>query len=108
MRKVVPNEVDALGNGLESDDLLACHPAGAICDRSQRTVWISFVLRPLHRPVTKKQTHVNQRIANRTHLPVEHRYDARGIVFVEHDVVELEVVVNNRGVATGVRGNSIH
>ena len=44
-------------------------------------------------PVTERGAEVHQRVADGRHLPVEHAAHAREVVGVEHEVVVLEVVV---------------
>lgn len=54
-------------------------------------------------PVAERQADVAERIADGGHFPIKHSFDAIGRVFVEHDVVELEIVVDQRRCAG--RGN---
>ena len=51
---------------------------------------------PLLDPVGERSAEIEQRIADRRHLPVEHAEHLREVLRGEHDVVELEVVVNQR------------
>ena len=48
-------------------------------------------------PIAEHQTEVDQRIADGSHLPIEHGFDAAGIRLVEHHIVELEIVVDQGG-----------
>ena len=48
------------------------------------------------RPVRKQDPDIDERIPERAHLPVEHCHQTRQVRGVEHDVVELEVAVNDR------------
>src|SRR5205085_1619609 len=56
-----------------------------------------------HRPVTESQPNIGERIADSRHFPIEYSFDAIEGGCIEHDVVELEVIVNEGGLAG--RGN---
>src|SRR5262249_29354007 len=53
-------------------------------------------LRFLSHPVQDVQAEISERVAERRHLPVEHRDDAAGVVGRQHRVVEAIVAVNDR------------
>ena len=53
-------------------------------------------LRVVAAPVEEEEAEVGERVAERRHLPVEHRDDAAGIVGREHRVVEAVVAVHDR------------
>ena len=45
-------------------------------------------------PVAERRAQVHERVADRGHLPVEHGDDPRQVVGVEHQVVELVIIVD--------------
>ena len=112
--------VDLLGDGrhpeqpedLVEPPLLARHgPAGALGVRRHELVAGEHPRQvrrhPAHHlellgvvglhPVGHRAGEVHERVAQGRHLPVEHPDDAGDVVGVEHEVVELEVVVDHAG-----------
>ena len=52
-------------------------------------------------PVSERRPEIHQRIAEGRHLPVENRHDAAQVVGVEHQIVVLEIIVDQGD--TGLR-----
>src|SRR5215471_7946277 len=77
------------------DDLVAREPAGPIRDGRQR---VAMLGRLASRPVREQDADVNERVTERAHLPVEYGDEPGEIAGIEHDVVELEVAVDDRRV----------
>ena len=81
------------------DNLFTRQPAGPfVIARNELLVSL-----PLHGPVSEKQSNIDQRVADRRHLPVKNCHHASRLLFIKHHVVELEIVVNNRRAFTVVR-----
>src|SRR5579883_1714141 len=78
--------------GISADQFAASKPARLSGDRGLGTARIAGL-----RPIAQDQAEIDQRVAYRRHFPVEHRFDAARILQVEHHVIELEIVVNQRG-----------
>ena len=74
------------------NELISRVPTGLRCERGHSA---SAQLRRLNpSPVTQRQAQIGQWIANRRHLPIEHRLDALGRVFAEHNVIQLVIVMH--------------
>src|SRR4029077_13768956 len=79
------------------NELVSRVPTGLRCKRGHSA---SAQLRRLNpSPVTQRQTQIGQWIANRRHLPIEHRVNlnALGRVSAEHNVIQLVIVMHQGG-----------
>ena len=80
-------------SGVAVDDLVPGEEAGTIRHRRER---VPLLRRRRRRPIGEHDADIDERIAERTHLPVEHRDNAADILGVDHDVIELEIAVHDR------------
>src|SRR5215471_12250503 len=76
---------------VETEKLIAREPAGLRRDRRLGSTRIARL-----RPIAQDESQIHQRIADGRHLPIEYRLDPPRVARVEHDVIQLEVVMDER------------
>lgn len=81
------------------DDLAPVEVTGH--GRGQQRQHLGFVRVRRVDPVAKGRAQFHQRVADGGHLPLEHREDAIQVRRIEHEVVVLEVPVDQRGSPLG-------
>src|SRR5262249_42067217 len=85
-------QVAAATAAVALDDFVASEPAGPTRDRRQRVTMLGWLA---SRPVREHNADVDERIAERAHLPVQYGEEPAEVGGIQHDVVELEVAVND-------------
>src|ERR1700676_1320968 len=83
-----------------AEKLIAREPAWLQSDRRLRPSWITGL-----RPVAENEPEIYKRIPDSRHLPVEHGLNLARIARVQHEVVQLEIIVNQR--RSGRNGQTI-
>src|SRR5258706_15826917 len=72
--------------GVAPDEFFARVPTGLRGQRCFRSARIARLP-----PITKDQAQIYQWIANRGHLPIQHRLDSPWIARAQHQIIELEI-----------------